>query len=190
MACGGHAGAPAKRHAIRGLVSGLVFGLGLILLLITLGAAAFGAFVSLPMALVGGLTLGLTYQIVADITSNGGLAEVWVFGVIMLIVFVRGRAIARVFSTGGSVVDDRPVLRVPANLRRRAFVRYHMAWIALAGLVAAVVVPHMPYFHTSGHRFLLTLVLIYALIGVSLTMLLGWGGQVSLGHFAIVGIGA
>ena len=34
------------------------------------------------------------------------------------------------------------------------------------------------------------LVLIYALIGVSLTMLVGWAGQVSLGQFAVVGIGA
>ena len=32
--------------------------------------------------------------------------------------------------------------------------------------------------------------LIYALIGVSLTMLVGWAGQVSLGQFALVGIGA
>ena len=32
--------------------------------------------------------------------------------------------------------------------------------------------------------------LIYALLGVALTMLLGWGGQVSLGNFALVGLGA
>jgi ABC-type branched-subunit amino acid transport system ATPase component/ABC-type branched-subunit amino acid transport system permease subunit len=160
------------------------------LLMLTLGAAAFGAFVSLPLALVGGLTLGLTYQIVADITSNGGLAQVWVFGIIMVIVFVRGGAIARVFATTGSVVEERPVLRIPDSLRRRAFVRHHMAWVALTALVLAVIWPQLPYFHTSGNRFLLTLVLIYAIVGLSLTMLLGWGGQVSLGHFAILGIGA
>jgi ABC-type branched-subunit amino acid transport system ATPase component/ABC-type branched-subunit amino acid transport system permease subunit len=31
---------------------------------------------------------------------------------------------------------------------------------------------------------------IYAVIAVSLTMLIGWGGQLSLGHLAVVGIGA
>jgi ABC-type branched-subunit amino acid transport system ATPase component/ABC-type branched-subunit amino acid transport system permease subunit len=160
------------------------------LLMLTLGAAAFGAFVSLPMALIGGLVLGLAYQIVADITSNGGLAQVWVFGIIMLVVFLRGNAIGRVFATTGSVVEERPILRIPESLRNRAFVRYHMVWLSVAALVAAVVWPQLGYFNTSGNRFLLTLVLIYALVGVSLTMLVGWGGQVSLGHFAILGVGA
>ena len=55
-------------------------------------------------------------------------------------------------------------------------------------LVVAVVFPLLPYF--KANQFLLVLVLIYALIGVSLTMLVGWAGQVSLGQFAVVGIGA
>ena len=59
----------------------------------------------------------------------------------------------------------------------------------MVGAIAlALVWPQLPYFHTSGHEFLLSLVLIYAVIGVSLTMLLGWGGQVSLGHFGVVGL--
>jgi ABC-type branched-subunit amino acid transport system ATPase component/ABC-type branched-subunit amino acid transport system permease subunit len=37
---------------------------------------------------------------------------------------------------------------------------------------------------------LLVLVLLYALLGIALTMLVGWSGQVSLGHFGIVGLAA
>ena len=55
-------------------------------------------------------------------------------------------------------------------------------------MVVAIVFPLLPYF--KANQFLLVLVLIYALIGVSLTMLVGWAGQVSLGQFALVGIGA
>src|SRR5204862_3357355 len=69
-------------------------------------------------------------------------------------------------------------------------VRYEPLWLGVIALVALVAWPQLPYFHTSGRQFLLALVLIYALLGVALTMLLGWGGQVSLGNFALVGIGA
>ena len=63
-------------------------------------------------------------------------------------------------------------------------------WLGVAALVALAVLPQLPYFNTTGRQFLLSLVLIYALLGVALTMLLGWGGQVSLGNFALVGLGA
>ncbi len=49
----------AKRHAIRGLVSGLVFGLGLILLLITLGFAAFTSIVPFVLILAASTVAGL-----------------------------------------------------------------------------------------------------------------------------------
>src|SRR5205085_2882432 len=52
-----------------------VASLGPNLLMLTLGAAAFGAFVSLPAALVGGLLLGLVSQLVSATTSNASLAE-------------------------------------------------------------------------------------------------------------------
>src|SRR5205085_11684587 len=52
-----------------------VASLGPNLLMVTLGAAAFGAFVSLPGALAGGLLLGLVSQLVSATTSNASLAE-------------------------------------------------------------------------------------------------------------------
>ena len=55
-------------------------------------------------------------------------------------------------------------------------------------MAVAAVFPLLPYFSNEGNRFLLVLVLVYALIGVALTTLVGWAGQVSLGHFAIVGL--
>ena len=54
------------------------------LLMLTMGAAAFGAFVSFPVAVGGGIGLGLVYQVVAAETNNAGTAELAVFGVILL----------------------------------------------------------------------------------------------------------
>jgi ABC-type branched-subunit amino acid transport system ATPase component/ABC-type branched-subunit amino acid transport system permease subunit len=167
-----------------------VASLGPNLLMLTLGAAAFGAFVSLPGALGGGLLLGVVSQEVSASTSNASKAELAVFVVILAIVFVRGRAIGRVFETSGSAVDDPPVTRIAESVRSSALVRHHRAWLAGAALLFGLAWPRLPYFHTKGHEFLLSLVLIYALLGVALTMLLGWGGQVSLGHFAVTGLGA
>jgi ABC-type branched-subunit amino acid transport system ATPase component/ABC-type branched-subunit amino acid transport system permease subunit len=167
-----------------------VASLGPNLLMVTLGAAAFGAFVSLPLALAGGLLLGLVSQIVSATTSNASMAELAVFLVIMAIVFVRGRAIGRVFETSGAAVDDVPVTRIASSVRNSRLVRHHRAWLALGALAVGLVWPQLPYFSGAGNTFLLTLVLIFAVVGVGLTMLLGWGGQVSLGQFAVVGLGA
>ena len=167
-----------------------VASLGPNLLMVTLGAAAFGAFVSLPHALAGGLVIGLVSQLVSATTSNASMAELAVFSLIMVIVLVRGRAIGRVFETSGAAVDDVPVTRVAPALRASRLVRHHRAWLAAVALTVGLIWPQLPYFNTAGNSFLLTLVLIFAVVGVGLTMLLGWGGQVSLGHFAVVGLGA
>jgi ABC-type branched-subunit amino acid transport system ATPase component/ABC-type branched-subunit amino acid transport system permease subunit len=47
-----------------------------------------------------------------------------------------------------------------------------------------------PIGFSAAHLTLLTSVVIYALIAVSLVVLTGWAGQISLGQFAFVGIGA
>ena len=164
--------------------------LGPYLLMLTLGAAAFGAFVSLPAALGGGIVLGLISQVVSAETSNASEAELAVFAAILLVVLFRGRAIGRAFALGGGVVDARPPLRVPESLRSSPLVRYQSWWLGVIGLFVALVFPHLPYFDSAGHQFLLSLVLIYAVIGIGLTMLVGWAGQVSLGHFALVGLAA
>ena len=156
--------------------------------MLTMGAAALGAFVSLPIAVGGGLGLGLVYQVVLAQTSNAGTAELAVFGVMLLAILVRGKAIARAFAAEGAAVPERPGLRVPEVLRGSPFLRNGMRWLIGLSLLVAVVFPLLPYF--KANQFLLVLVLIYALVGVSLTMLVGWAGQVSLGQFALVGIGA
>lgn len=164
--------------------------LGPSLLMLTLGAAAFGAFVSIPLALGGGIALGLVSQLVSAHYSNGTDGELAAFVVILIVVFARGRAIGRVFALTGGVADDRPPLKVPASLRKSALVRHQKLWMSAIALASTVVLPLLPYFDTAGRRFLLQLVVIYAFIGIGLTMLIGWAGQVSLGHFALVGIGA
>jgi len=164
--------------------------LGPDLLFLALGAAAFGAFVSIPLALLGGLVIGLAQQVTLSVTSNGGTGTLVVFIVILGVVLVRGRAIAAAFATGGAASEDRPPVRVPPAIAERLFVRSRQRFVVGAGLFTAVILPFLPGLRSEGHRFQLSLVVIYAIVAVSITMLIGWGGQLSLGHFGVVGLGA
>ncbi|MHB8464685.1 MAG: ABC transporter permease subunit [Acidimicrobiales bacterium] len=159
-------------------------------LFVALGAAAFGAFVSIPMALVGGLVLGVANQLTLGITSNGGTATVVVFVLVLAVIFLRGRLIESVFAVDGAVVEDRPPARIPERLRERFVVRRKQQLLIGIAVLIAVVLPLVPGLRSEGHRFQLTLVVIYAIVAIAITMLIGWGGQLSLGHFAIVGVGA
>jgi len=165
-------------------------GLGPILLLLALGAAALGGFVSIIGALAGGLLIGLAQQLTLSITHNAGTAEFVVFLVILGIVLARGRVITTAFTDGGAVVQDRVPARIPDEVADRAIVRRRPWWLGGGAIAIGLLAPLLPYFRTEGHRFELALVLVYAVVAVSLTILVGWGGQVSLGHFAIVGLGA
>jgi ABC-type branched-subunit amino acid transport system ATPase component/ABC-type branched-subunit amino acid transport system permease subunit len=159
-------------------------------LFLALGAAAFGAFVSIPLTLVGGLLLGIANQLTLGATSNGGTAEVVVFVIVLVVIFVRGRAIAAVFSVHGAVLNDQAPLRVPLSIRDRFVVRQYRTLLVGGALVLGPLLPLLPGLRSEGHRFELTVIILYAIVAVSITMLVGWAGELSLGHFAVVGVGA
>jgi ABC-type branched-subunit amino acid transport system permease subunit len=57
-------------------------------------------------------------------------------------------------------------------------------------VVSLVVVALLPTVVGVGHSFLMSQICIYAVIALSLTVLTGWSGQVSLGQFGFVAVGA
>src|SRR5207244_8140180 len=113
-----------------------------------------------------------------------------VFVVILAVIFVRGRSIGAVFATDGATVDDRPPTREPVRVRERPLVRHHRKLLVAGGLLLAICAPLLSPLNGEGERFKLSVILIYAVIAIALTMLIGWAGQLSLGHMAVVGVGA
>ncbi len=165
-------------------------GFGPDLLLRALGAAALGGFTSVPMALLGGLLIGEAEQITLSQTSSSGPSELVVFGLVALIVIVRARALGALRSGELAASEEfRPTL-IPAAVRDRLVVRAQAPLLGLFGLAIAVVIPVVPFFNSLSSRFDLLVVVVMAIASVSLTMLVGWSGQVSLGHFALLGLGA
>jgi branched-chain amino acid transport system permease protein len=109
--------------------------------------------------------------------------------VIILGVFlVQRQKFTRATETGISTWKAlREVRQVPSELRRLREVRWAFGG-GKALLVAAVLV--FPLFASPSQEQLAGLIFIYAIIAVSLVVLTGWAGNISLGQFALVGFGA
>ena len=164
--------------------------LGPTLLLLALGAATFGAFTSIPLTLAGGVALGVIQQITLQVTGKQGDAQVVLVLVILAVVVIRGRAIGAAFSVTSAGVappTPRPLPQILAG--HWAITRRNQVAGATALFVAALL-PFLPALHAESRRFELALITVYALVAMSLCLLVGWTGQVSLGHFALVGLGA
>ena len=91
-------------------------------------------------------------------------------------------------SDGGAWALSSRVAPLPDRLRSNLLVR-RMPWVpALLALAVAVVFPLM--IDTNARYFLYSRMALIAIIVVSVTILTGWAGQLSLAQFALAGLGA
>ena len=173
--------------------STLIATMGPSILVRALGAALVARMSSLPIAFGAAMVLGIAEAAVFAETADGGTTDVVVFAFVLAALVVRGRQLSRSVRENASAVgfgaeaDPLPQHLATSRAVQRA---RRLGLVALAVVVVAL--PFVPVlgFDTSRTTFLLSLTMGYAVIGVSLTILTGWAGQVSLGHFALVGVGA
>src|SRR5688500_18079338 len=79
------------------------------------------------------------------------------------------------------------VLDLPSNHRDLSVSR-HVRWTCI--LVGILLVSSLSLATGPFTNGVLIDVVVFAIAGVSLTVLIGYAGQISLGHFALVGVGA
>lgn len=157
------------------------------ILLRTLAAAVIAAMASLPVALAAAVALGVGEAVIFyNNPQDPGLVDGVLLGVVLVAVLAvslreRGLGLRERFSLAPRV---RPV---PAELRDLWWVRHHTRIGATLALAAAAVLPLVVT--SPSRQFLYARVLLMALVAVSLTVLTGWAGQLSLGQFAFVGLG-
>lgn len=155
------------------------------ILLRALAAALIGRFTSLPRTLAGGIVVGVVEAVVRVRwgVAEGNLVLAGLVAVLILVVVRRDAA-----DTGGSFALTPKPLAAPARLSSLTWVRRlptaGMAAMAVVGVVLPLVVT------APSQQQTFALMLVYALAGLSLTVLMGWAGQLSLGQFAFVGCGA
>jgi branched-chain amino acid transport system permease protein len=175
---------------LRAGVVGLPIGsaLGLPILVRALAASVIGRMERLPTIFVASLGIGIIEQAVVWHTGRGLLVDPILFVVIIGALLVQRRRASRqddaAISSWQAVREVRPTPRELASLPE---VRWGLRGIyALLGLVVLVLPPLLGEARTN----LAGALMIYAIIAISLVVLTGWAGQVSLGQFAFVGIGA
>ena len=174
-------------NPLRGTIVGAAsVALGPSLLLRALAAALVGRLVSLPLTLVGGLVVGIVEAVLLVNVPRPGTVDGLLFVAVLVLVLTRGRSL--VTDERGSFSLTPRTQPVPARLQAVPWVRLLPQLTAGAALLVAVVLPLV--FGAPERQFLFTLVAVFALIGLSITILTGWAGQLSLGQFAFVGLGA
>jgi len=168
----------------RGFVSGESFGPAL--LLRALAGAVIARMTSLPRALVAGIGIGIVEQILLWNSPRAGLVEIALFVIILIALLVQRREAGREEEKGSwaAVQAWRPV---PEALNRVWMIRNLGRVIAGVALVAALLLPLV-----ISHSNSITMVSIYtfALVGLSVGILTGLGGQLTLGQFAVAAVGA
>lgn len=155
------------------------------LLVLALLAAIIGAMVSLPVAFAAGIGVGIVQEVLQwNITSTAAV-ELLLFLLLQVALLVRTASLqrgARVGERSSWAFGTSSFRYDTAGLRRR---------VGTAGTLAAVAVAVLlPTFLSVGNDFYMTQICVYGMIALSLTVLIGWAGQVSLGQFALVGVGA
>jgi len=160
--------------------------LGPSLLLLGLAAAVIARMESVPRALVAGMFIGIVDRAALFSTRRAGMATATMLVLIVVALLVQRGTLSRAQEIGAStwqaVRDFRPV---PTELRLLPEVVWARTALAVVVGVLALAAP----FYIQDQRLLVTMVL-YAIIGVSLVILTGWAGQISLGQFAIAAVGA
>lgn len=171
-----------------GVVPGAV-GTGPVVLLPALAAAVVARMESLPIAFAAGVSLGVVEQVVRWNTSGSPTMQNMVFLVVILgaLLLQKGK-LSRAQESGGSSWSATAVLKpIPEELRKLP----EVIWTKRIGLgVIALLFLIVPNTWGPSNQYLAALGLVWAMTAVSLVILTGWGGHISLGQFAIVGVGA
>ncbi|MEY2475953.1 MAG: hypothetical protein QOG87_1268 [Actinomycetota bacterium] len=161
---------------------------GPVVLLIPLAAAVLGRMESLPVTVGASLGLGVFQQVVLWNYPRSSTVDVGVFGVILVALLFQRRRYSRVDDAGlGGFVAVREARQVPPALAALREVRLaRRAGVVLLVLVAVV----WPLTLSDANLTLFAYFAIYGVLAVSLVVLTGWSGQISLGHFAFAGVGS
>lgn len=175
------------RAGIVGLPIGSALGPGM--LLRALAAAVIGRMERLPTIFFAAVGLGIIEQAVVWNTGRGLLADPILFAVVLVSLLLQRRGkVGRAEDAGVSSWEAAsPVRDIPAQLRALREVRIARAAGRSLVLVGLVVLPLVT--GDASRVNLFGVILVFALAGVSLVVLTGWAGLVSLGQMALVGVG-
>jgi ABC-type branched-subunit amino acid transport system permease subunit len=161
---------------------------GLPLLMHGLAAATIARFESVAEAFGWGLAIGVVNQLALYYTGSSGLAEVIILGGVLVALLLR--PVKRRRTTAGeesswSFAD--PIRPLPPEVARHPRWRGVVIGGSAVGVLALLAAPS---FLTVSGTFLMASIFSVSVVTLAVTLLTGWSGQLSLGHWALAGAGA
>jgi branched-chain amino acid transport system permease protein len=162
--------------------------LGPIVLLFALAAAVIAKMESIPLCLCAGVAIGMIDQSSVFKTNKNSLAGAIMLVLILGALLLQRGSLSRAQDSGVSsfsaMKEFRPIPTELRGVKEVVVVRGVLMAILGVALLAA------PFVLGAGRLSRATPIVIYGIIAVSIVILTGWAGQISLGQFGLVGIGA
>ena len=157
--------------------------IGLLLRALVIGMVA--RMRSIPVVVAAGLAVGVAESLVTlNLNRDVGVFNAFLFAAVLAVVLFTSRSEVRQGVSFAVGVRHRPI---PESLRSVWWVR-RMTMIGMATLLVLGVM--IPLFQSKPSQLLVwTEMLIVAMIAISLSLLTGWAGQLSLGQAAFAGVG-
>ena len=165
------------------------FGFAPALLLPAFAAAVLGRMRSLGVTAAAAVGISVFTSAITNLQPTlGPLVSLALLAVIVVGLLLQGRGQVRsdtvITSSWQATEELRPVPKEMASLRPLRVARWSLIAIAAAALVI------LPFVTDTGQTFLMSAIFLDAIVGLSLVVLTGWAGQVSLGQFGFAAIGA
>jgi ABC-type branched-subunit amino acid transport system ATPase component/ABC-type branched-subunit amino acid transport system permease subunit len=156
------------------------------LLLKALACAVIAGMESIPTALAAGIAVGVVEQLISWNYPRSGLFEVTLFVLILGVLLLQRRRGGRDDEKGSWAAVDalRPL---PDALLQVWTVRNLGRAVAVAGLAAGLL---LPLFIANSSAVTMTALYGVTIVGMSVGVLTGLGGQLTLGQFAVAATGA
>jgi branched-chain amino acid transport system permease protein len=161
---------------------------GVTALLRGLAAAVLGRMSDLPRTVVAAIAITIFERCVFWATGRSAVSDLALLLVIAAGLLLQRKRLSRTeeaATSGWAAAEE--IRAVPPVLRALPQVQTARRWIIA---ILAVVVVGYPFAMSPAQVYLGATYAIYGIVVVSLVVLAGWGGQISLGQFALVGVGA
>ena len=157
-------------------------------LLLALLAAVIAGMDNLPTAVVASAAVSVFQQVVLVLFSNTDSVDLALLVSILVVFVLQRRRLSRVdeaaTSSWAATEEVRPI---PSALAGLSVVRSGIRRLAVMGVI---VVLGFPFVMSDSQTAVGSSFLIDGIVVISVVVLTGWGGQISLGQWAFVAVGA
>jgi ABC-type branched-subunit amino acid transport system ATPase component/ABC-type branched-subunit amino acid transport system permease subunit len=152
-----------------------------------LAAAVIAGMVSFPRAMTAGVLIGVIQALINfNYLDKPGLIDGLLFIAVLIAVALQSRSRAPAETQTFSFAPK--IREVPDHIRGVWWVKRFNALTLVGLLILAILLPLV--ITTPSRHLLYATIACFAICGLSLTVLTGWAGQLSLGQMAFAGFGA